>query len=154
MHIFHTLPECCVSANPSLMDIHPSWASYMCHLKLWLLILYAYFVVQVQVNCRYWTIHYDSCFICSVSSLCWTFSLACFSNSKYCFILVVSIFHWTSGSAARHLSLYLVLRARPWLRMSQSYWPQRCWHNARVVCCSTVCSRTESWQWVGWNVAT
>ena len=27
----------------------------------------------------------------------------------------------TSGSAARHPSLYLALRARPWLRMSRSY---------------------------------
>ena len=27
----------------------------------------------------------------------------------------------TSGSAARHPSLYLALRDRPWLRMSQSY---------------------------------
>jgi len=27
----------------------------------------------------------------------------------------------TSGSAARHPSLYLALRARAWLRMSQSY---------------------------------
>ena len=31
------------------------------------------------------------------------------------------LYTYTSGSAARHPSLYLALRARPWLRMSQSY---------------------------------
>ena len=33
----------------------------------------------------------------------------------------LGVFDCTSGSAARHPSLYLALRARPWLRMSQSY---------------------------------
>jgi len=59
----------------------------------------------------------------------------------------------TSGSAARHPSLYLALRARPWLRMSQSYDVSDVDTTLMLFAAATVCSWTQSWQWVSWNVA-
>ena len=54
----------------------------------------------------------------------------------------------TSGSAARHPSLYLELRARPWLRMSQSYDVDMSDADTTLMlfAAATVCSRTDSWQ--------
>ena len=59
----------------------------------------------------------------------------------------------TSGSAARHPSLYFALRARPWLRMSQSYDLSDVDTTLMLFAAATVCNRTQSWQWVSWNVA-
>jgi len=52
----------------------------------------------------------------------------------------------TSGSAARHPSLYLALRARSWLRISQSYDLSDVDTTLMLFAAATVCSRTESWQ--------
>ena len=52
----------------------------------------------------------------------------------------------TSGSAARHPSLYLALRARPWLRMSQSYDLSDVDTTLMLFAVATVCIRTQSWQ--------
>ena len=53
----------------------------------------------------------------------------------------------------RHPSLYLALHARPWLRMSQSYDLSDVNTTLMLLAAATVCSRTQSWQWVSWNVA-
>jgi len=53
---------------------------------------------------------------------------------------------YTSGSAARHPSLYLALRARPWFRMSQSYDLSDVDTTLMLFAAATVCRRTESWQ--------
>jgi len=42
-------------------------------------------------------------------------------NRRYRKCSCIQKLYQTSGSAARHPSLYLALRARAWLRMSQSY---------------------------------
>ena len=52
----------------------------------------------------------------------------------------------TSGSAARHPSLYLALRARAWLRMSQSYDLSDVDTTLMLFAAATVCSRTQPWQ--------
>ena len=52
----------------------------------------------------------------------------------------------TSDSAARHPSLYLALRSRPWLRMSQSYDLSHVDTTLMLFAAATVCSRTQSWQ--------
>ena len=75
----------------------------------------------------------------SITYHCMSFSLNCFKR--------------TSGSAARYPSLYLALRARPWLRMSQSYDLSDVDTTLMLFAAATVCSRTQSWQWVSWNVA-
>ena len=43
-------------------------------------------------------------------------------------------------------SLYLALRARPWLRMSQSYDLSDVDTTLMLFAAATVCSRTQSWQ--------
>jgi len=59
----------------------------------------------------------------------------------------------TSGSAARHPSLYLALRARPWIRISQSYDVDMSDVDTTLTlfAAATASSTTESWQWVSWN---
>jgi len=56
----------------------------------------------------------------------------------------IVLFCITSGSAARHPSLYLALRARPWLRMSQSYDLSDVGTTLMLFAAATACSRTES----------
>ena len=56
------------------------------------------------------------------------------------------IYSITSGSAARNPSLYLAHRARPWLRMSQSYDLSDVDTTLMLFAAATVCSRTQSWQ--------
>jgi len=55
----------------------------------------------------------------------------------------------------RHPSLYLSLRAWPWLRISQSCDVDTSDVDTTLMlfAAATVCSRTDSWQWVSWNHA-
>ena len=59
---------------------------------------------------------------------------------------MLCLYRVTSGSAARHPSLYLALRARPWLRMSQSYDLSDVDTTLMLFAAATACSRTQSWQ--------
>ena len=54
----------------------------------------------------------------------------------------------TSGSAARHPSLYLALRARPWIRISQSYDVDMSDVDTTLMLFAAVTASrtTESWQ--------
>ena len=54
----------------------------------------------------------------------------------------------TSGSAARHPSLYLALRARPWIRISQSYDVDMSdvATTLMLFAAATASRTTESWQ--------